>query len=467
MQQMTKTRPRPARPVEDDLTASLRAPQDPRWAVPAGPADAFTDPLGQLLTCPAPDCDATDHCVHSGPATPGRPDTGRADLADPVALPRPAVATPAAEWRPAVTAAPSAYYASTAPPATTPAEEDRPAEWRPMTTGQRIAGIVLAPLAVGLGVGGFTISFATIQARMTPHFGHLAWLVPSSIDLGILVFAGVHIWLAAVGMRMGWLRVVPWGLTAITIALNATAYAASDAILAHTTLPALWVIVCEVAAHVIGVRAGMKRGDRPDPIPLARWFLAPIATLRLWRNMRLWGIRSYKLAVAKERERLLVQTRLTEAFPVSHWGQPWNAKVPPMLLIRHKLRELTLADVEAELADRAAEDITATAAATAQPEATPEAATPATTPAATAPTTAEATATPQPLPAAADKATAKPRPQRPRGRDYRADMAKAFKEFVATHNGQWPNGTQLKDAANVSRTAAKNWLAAKRKELAA
>lgn len=446
-QQTTKTRRSATRPAdgpamfgpgwwnfEERLDPQSRptAPAPLDWPIPADdePAD-FLEPL-----------------TVGAPADPGRPaDNDDAAEALTPASGRPAEQAPA-EHAPAVQPTPATLPAAKRPAAAPAiAEQDRPAEWRPMTGWQKFFGLVLAPPALTLGGFGFVISFETVVARMASTFGERAWMVPIGVDLGILVFAGVHIWLAAIGMRMGWLRLVPWLLTAATILLNATSHVTDIATVgAHTVLPLLWVIVCEVIAHLVAVRTGMRRGERSDPIPLIRWLIDPWNTLLLWRNMRLWGIRSYKRATALERERLLVRTRLREVFPRRPWNR-WTASVPPMLLTRYRLRELTLADVEAALTIRAAEDITATAVTV----------------------RAEATATPRPLPAVAtdEKATPKPRPPGPRGRDYRADMAKAFKEFVATHNGEWPNGTQLKDAAKVSRTAAKNWLAAKRREVAA
>lgn len=446
MQQQTKTRRPATRPadvpfgpgwwdVAPDTRPTAPAPIDwPPAADDDEPAD-FLEPL-----------------TVGAPADPGRPANGR-EQTDPAAVTRPAEHAPATDTATADQQPTPATHAATEPrPATvaTAADDDRPAEWRPMTPGQKLFGFILAPPALALGGFGFVVSFETVVARMAATFGERAWMVPIGVDIGILVFAGVHIWLAAIGMRMGWLRLVPWVLTAATILLNATSHVTDAATVgAHTVLPLLWVIVCEVIANIVAVRTGMRRGERSDPIPRMRWIIDPWNTLLLWRNMRLWGIRSYKRATALERERLLVRTRLRDAFP-RRLRSRWTASVPPMLLVRYRLRELTLAELEAELTVRAAEDITATAVVH-RP-----------TPAVTVP--ADRPHTTAVRPAAKPAPVARPKPNTGQRRSSADACAAAFTTFLADNEGRWPTGSELKAAANVGLTSAKDWLRVKREE---
>ena len=192
----------------------------------------------------------------------------------------------------------------TAPPVTSPAmsEQDSSA-----------AAVVLVGLAVLLlGLIGLINSFANVTRALEPSFGGLAWMATLGIDLGILVFSALGLVLALMDMHIGWLRLVPWSLTAATIYLNIADQDEWIGRIAHAVLPGLWVVAVEVGVHAVRTRAGLASGKRMDSIRLSRWFLAPISTLVLWRRMILWEIRSYPDALARERTRLLALTELQE-----------------------------------------------------------------------------------------------------------------------------------------------------------
>jgi hypothetical protein len=63
--------------------------------------------------------------------------------------------------------------------------------------------------------------------------------------------------------------------------------------MAHGTMPLLWVVFSEIAAHVYAVRIGAVTGRRMEKIRFSRWLLAPLSTFALWRRMTLWEVTSY------------------------------------------------------------------------------------------------------------------------------------------------------------------------------
>ncbi|NVI91401.1 DUF2637 domain-containing protein [Actinomadura sp. BRA 177] len=228
------------------------------------------------------------------------------------------------------------------PPSPGPAEgaEGGASQGRALTSNEFTAVAVVAALVAVLGLLGFVNSFAAVADAARPSFGRLAWSVPIGIDLGIAIFAALDIVLARLDMRVRWLRLVPWALTAATVYLNVAEQSTAFGRLAHAMLPALWVCAVEIAAHVIRIRAGIANGTRMDGIRPSRWILAPWPTLKLWRRMVLWEIRSYPDALARERARVLALTDLQDAY--GRWA--WRRRAPRRVRALYRLGDLAPAD---------------------------------------------------------------------------------------------------------------------------
>ncbi|MER6810743.1 DUF2637 domain-containing protein [Spirillospora sp. NPDC000708] len=208
----------------------------------------------------------------------------------------------------------------------------------PSLSGNEFTAVaVVAALVAVLGLLGFVNSFAAVAEAARPSFGRLRWSVPLGVDLGIGIFAALDIVLARLDMRMRWLRLIPWTLTAATVYLNVAGEPSTFGKVAHAVLPCLWVIAVEVAAHVVRVRAGIEAGTRMDRIRSSRWLLSPLRTAALWRRMVLWEIRSYSDALTRERARLLALTELQDAYGKVAWR--WQA--PRRVRALYRLGELT------------------------------------------------------------------------------------------------------------------------------
>jgi hypothetical protein len=215
------------------------------------------------------------------------------------------------------------------------------------------AGAVVA-LVVSLGVIGAVNSFRAITEAVEPSFGGLAWTVPVGVDVGIAVFTALDLLLARLGMRIAWLRLVPWVLVATTIYLNVSGEHDPVAAVAHGVLPALWVIAVEAGSHVVRTHVGLTSSssviERMDRVRWSRWVLAPTSTLRLWRRMVLWETRSYSEALGRERARLLARTELQD-----RWGSVmWRWRAPRRERALYRLGDLapvTALPVEAVVPD--------------------------------------------------------------------------------------------------------------------
>ena len=223
------------------------------------------------------------------------------------------------------------------PPASFGGPENTASRSRALSSNEFAAVAVVAALVAVLGLLGFVNSFAAVAEAARPSFGFLAWTVPLGVDLGIAIFAALDIVLARLDMRMRWLRLIPWTLTAATVYMNVAGESSAFGKVAHAVLPCLWVVAVEVAAHVVRVRAGIEAGTRMDRIRSSRWFLSPFRTAALWRRMVLWEIRSYSDALTRERARLLSLTELQDAYGTVAWR--WHA--PRRVRALYRLGELT------------------------------------------------------------------------------------------------------------------------------
>ncbi len=200
---------------------------------------------------------------------------------------------------------------------------------RELTRGDKYVAAVVAVAAAGIALIGFVLSFDGVRKKLEPNFHDLAALVPLGIDLGILVFSGMHLLLVRFEMPIGWLRLVPHSLLAATVYLNVSAGGDMTEKVAHGTMPLLWALAVEVGTHIIAVRTGMASGKRMEGIRLSRWFLAPAPTFKLWRRMKLWEITSYGRALELERERLIAVALLASQYGrfVWRWKAPLMARV--------------------------------------------------------------------------------------------------------------------------------------------
>jgi hypothetical protein len=213
-----------------------------------------------------------------------------------------------------------------------------------------VVGLVGFAVAM-LAAIGFAVSFDTQVGEVRPYFGEYASLVPLGIDLGIVVFAALNLVLARLNMSILWLRVVPWVLTAMSLYINLSAHHELVARVAHVALPGMWIIASEVGTHILRIRAGLEAGTRTESLGLVRWILAPVSTARLWRHMRLWGVKTAAGAREVEAQRLKAKAALR-----FRYGPCWRLKAPVQLRAAYALRAVTEAEVYEWTAPATADD---------------------------------------------------------------------------------------------------------------
>ncbi|MEV4046685.1 DUF2637 domain-containing protein [Streptomyces sp. NPDC049744] len=175
-------------------------------------------------------------------------------------------------------------------------------------SGRLLAGVIALGILVVAGVG-FAASYDTLrEAAEAKGFSHaLSYWVPIAIDGAILAFLGLDLYFTHRRIPKPLLRFAAHGMTLATVVLNSTSggqSVAEDPVRAfwHGLMPVLFVIGVEALRHAVLHAAQIEAGTATDRIPLHRWALAPVPTARLYRRMRLAGVRSYDEMIRREQD---------------------------------------------------------------------------------------------------------------------------------------------------------------------
>ncbi|WP_235466234.1 DUF2637 domain-containing protein [Streptomyces platensis] len=174
------------------------------------------------------------------------------------------------------------------------------------------AGAIVAAALVLAGIGLY-LSFEHVAgfAFKELRFESLGkgQLFAGGVDVGIMVMIAVDLLMAWLKRPISWIRYPVWLLTAATVVLNAASGAPEGvwklldyvAAGAHGVVPVLFITVVEVGRTSIDRIVRPDQAER-DSIPWIRWILAPVATARIFRRMRLWGVTSYPEMIRRDQQ---------------------------------------------------------------------------------------------------------------------------------------------------------------------
>ncbi|MCY0923574.1 MULTISPECIES: DUF2637 domain-containing protein [unclassified Streptomyces] len=224
---------------------------------------------------------------------------------------------------------------------TSPAADENVAEEQ--DGGEGPAGGTRWPLWLLLGVSvigaavvgtiGFAGSYDAVRALAIDHGirpGIAKW-VPIGVDAGIIVFLALALALAMLRLQAPLLRPAAHLLTVLTIAFNAagswgtvtasgeTAYTLVPndpvGVGLHGILPILFVVAVESAQHAVAQLAGIAAGENMDRIRRSAWLLSPWKTFRLWREMVLCEVVSYRQALVLREQRTTLAALIEDRYP--------------------------------------------------------------------------------------------------------------------------------------------------------
>ncbi len=190
----------------------------------------------------------------------------------------------------------------------------------------------VAPLIMGLAVLGGLGSFTTIRQMAEPHFGGLAWIVPVGMDVGILILLAWDLLMEYLDLPWPVLRWVAWLYIAGTVLVNvAAAHGDFAGSVMNAAMPVLFITVVEGVRHLIRQWVGLTSTSRVERVPTARWTLAPISSLLMWRRMILWHITEYRRGLELEYCHLMAVSELQQEY--GRWSWRWRAPLSSRLAL--------------------------------------------------------------------------------------------------------------------------------------
>ncbi|MFF5788584.1 DUF2637 domain-containing protein [Streptomyces sp. NPDC012693] len=183
-----------------------------------------------------------------------------------------------------------------------------------LTGSQKWTAGAIVAFALALAGIGLYLSFehVAVFAHEELRFASLGkgQLFAVGVDVGIMVMIAVDLLMAWLKRPISWIRYPVWLLTAAAVVLNAASGAPKNrawelldyvAAGAHGVVPVLFIMVVELGRTAIDRVVRPDQAER-DSIPWLRWVLAPVATARIFRRMRLWGVTSYPEMIRRDQE---------------------------------------------------------------------------------------------------------------------------------------------------------------------
>lgn len=220
--------------------------------------------------------------------------------------------------------------------------------WRPTEDGARLLMLWLG-IAVGvIGALALGLSFVSVQDAARPYFGPAAWAIPVLMDatIGVLTFFSIAAELNRLHSPMA--RYTGRALVALTVYANVAPQPSVYGKILHGAPPTVWVLIVAVAENIIRRLMGLSDDKRIEALRKSLWLLRPVATWRIWRQMRIHQITTYADALDREAARMAVTGRLR-----LHHGRMWRHKAPLGERIALRLQGRDPAGVAAVLSDHA------------------------------------------------------------------------------------------------------------------
>ena len=159
-----------------------------------------------------------------------------------------------------------------------------------------------------VGIIGFAMSYSTL-AKVALSWGfseRLAPWFPVGVDASIIAFLALDLYLIYKNTPWPVLRMAAHGMTGATVWFNASSQGeiGHDPVqsASHGVMPVLFVIGVEAARRLFIKKAQLEAGTHADRIPMHRWILAPLATPKFYRRMRLYGVTSYPEMIRRQQD---------------------------------------------------------------------------------------------------------------------------------------------------------------------
>lgn len=195
--------------------------------------------------------------------------------------------------------------------------------WRPSPEFIRTSLLYLA-LGIGvIGAAALALSFTSVAAAAHPYFGDASWVIPVIADVTIAILFFLSISMELNGLRSPLASFGAKALVGFTVYANVAPQHGPYGKVLHGAPPIVWTLTVVIAEGAIRKLVGLSDEKRIEQVRRSLWLLRPLATLWIWRRMRIEQIPSYREALDRDAARGAVVGRLR----LNH-GRMWRTKAP-------------------------------------------------------------------------------------------------------------------------------------------
>lgn len=195
--------------------------------------------------------------------------------------------------------------------------------WMPSETAARkllLWGGVLLMIVAAIA---FSLSFDSVMIAARPFFGDAAWAIPLLMDATMFVLTSVSVAMELNGLRAPAARYGSRGLALLTVYANIAPQRGLYARILHGAPPSVWVLSVVVVESAVRKLVGLSDERRIEGLRRSLWVLRPWPTWRLYRQMRIHQITTYRAALDRDAARATIIGRMR-----LHHGRMWRAKAP-------------------------------------------------------------------------------------------------------------------------------------------
>jgi Protein of unknown function (DUF2637) len=195
--------------------------------------------------------------------------------------------------------------------------------WRPTQESARNMLLFVGVIVGIIGAIALALSFYSIDVAARPYFGSTSWAIPVLIDvtLGALTFFSIVAEINKLCVPLA--RYAARTLIALTVYANVAPQRTLYGRILHGAPPVVWVVVVGIAEHLVQRLVRLTDPREIEPMRRSLWLLRPVATWRIWRQMRIHQITTYAAALDRDAARAAVTGRLR-----LHHGRMWRHKAP-------------------------------------------------------------------------------------------------------------------------------------------
>jgi len=198
-----------------------------------------------------------------------------------------------------------------------------PLSWAPSAEASKRILFYVAYLLLIIGATAFGLSFDAVMVACRPVFGAASWAAPLLLDTTLAALTAAGLVLELNGLRA---RLPQWFarvLIGLTIYANVEPARGLFARILHGAPPTVWAVLVIIAEQTVRRLVGLSADNRLEGIRRSLWVLRPAATWRLWRQMRIHQVTTYREALDRDAARAAVVGRMR-----LHYGRFWRTNAP-------------------------------------------------------------------------------------------------------------------------------------------